>query len=202
MSANQLLNMTTAFFVSEEYSRKEKVNGFVEWLTGEGYSEVKTDYYNLYGAFYIDIASKTFARANAEIQLADIVGHQGLYYEDFKEIHRIFARTADKENTWRFRLAYLPPLPMYLTYKERKRKEREKKVNDYFSKNPSFEEWCEDVFKAIKSDPWYIEHMPDYSREYYLECLNDHYIHRDMVDMYEHHEMPDSVAGQWDLITF
>ncbi len=133
MSVNQLLNMTTAFFVSEEYSKKEVVNGFVEWLKSAGYSEVKTDYYNLYGAFYIDIASKTFARANSEIQLANIVGHQGLFYEDFKEIHRIFARTADKEKDWRFRPSYLTPLPMYLSYKELKRKDREKKVHDYFS---------------------------------------------------------------------
>ena len=88
----EFLNMTTAFYVSGNYPSKESVKEFVEWLAEEGYQEIKHDYANMYGTYYIDIASRIYAKAHSDALIAPIVGRQGLKYDDFREIHNIFKR--------------------------------------------------------------------------------------------------------------
>lgn len=198
----EFLNMTTAFYVSGNYPSKESVKEFVEWLAEEGYQEIKHDYANMYGTYYIDIASRTYAKAHSDALIAPVVGRQGLKYDDFREIHNIFKRREEDEKTWRYRPAKLTPLPIYLEYVEGGRKEREEDRRIYFDKNPSFEEWCDDVFFYIKHDRWYMRNMPDYSRKEFDEALKDKYIRRDMENHFKNREMPLQTAGVWDLITF
>lgn len=195
------LNMTTAFFVSQEYTAKENVRDFRKWLEEEGYTEVKSEYANLFGAFYIDIATKTYAQASADVLLAPIVGFQGLEYNDFKAIHNIFKHRADKEKTWRYRPAYLTPLAVYLWHKDFARKEKEEEKREYFSKNPSFKEWCEDIYQAIKDDHWYKKHWPDYSKEDFQDCVDYVLIRRELEYYYKKQTMPAEIAGNWGLIT-
>lgn len=199
---NQGINMTSAFFVIEEYSKKEKVNAFVQWLEQEGYQEVKHEHYNLYGAFYIDIASMTYAKANADAMLVPIIGNQGIKYDDYKVIHNVYMNRKADEKTWRFRPAYLVPFAWYMRYKESIHTEFEEDRRLYFERNISFEEWCEDIFKCIKADRWYFRNLPNYSKADFQKTVENRFIHRDLEEMYNNHEMPSSVAGQWYLITF
>ncbi len=203
MSNDQYLNMTTAFFVSEEYPKnRENVKEFALWLENEGYREVKHGYDNLFGAYYIDIETMTYAKVNADALLAPIVGCQGLKYDDFKEIHRIFKRTSEIEKTWTFRPAYLTPLPLYLRQQNMRRQKLEQQKQDYFGKSPTFERWCDDVFTAIKENQWYKENWPDYSKESFLSCTHDPFIRGQLVELFKEQQLPFQVAGQWDQITF
>lgn len=210
MSTQSLLNMTTAFFVNEECSkeelrkkqRSERIKAFEAWLAGEGYTEIKHEYFNLYGAFYVDIGCKTYARAHADALLAPVVGAQAISYDDFKEIHCIFKRGEAEEKNNRFRPALMTPLPLYLQYEEYRKKEYEKNQQLYFDRNPSFEKWCDDVFKSIKGDQWYMIHQPDFSKELFRTYLEDKNIQREMKSLYKEKKLPGYVAANWDLITF
>ncbi len=198
----EFLKMATAFYVSGNYPSKEEVNEFVAWLSSEGYQEIKHEYVNLYGVYYIDIASKTYARAHSEALIAPVVGGQGLNYDDFKEIHNIFKRREEDERTWRYRPSDLTPLPIYAEYVERQKQAIEEDRRLYFESNPSFEEWCDDVFFYIKHDTWYMRNRLDYSKEEFDEALSDVMIRRDMERYYEERQMPLRTACMWDLITF
>ena len=198
----EFLNMTTAFYVSGTYPSKESVKEFVEWLSEEGYQEIKHDYADMYGTYYIDIATRTYARAHSKALIAPIVGGQGLKYDDFKEIHNIFKRREADEKTWRYRPATLTPLPIYAEYAQNRKKDAEEDRRLYFDKNPSFEEWCDDVFFYIKHDQWYMRNMPDYSRREFDDALGNNSVRRDMENHFKNREMPLHIAGNWDLITF
>ena len=50
----------------------------------------------MYGAYYIDIATKTYSIAHSDAHLAPIVEGQGLKYDDFREIHNIFKRRVEE----------------------------------------------------------------------------------------------------------
>ena len=199
---NTVLSMATAFFVSEEYTDKEKVKDFESWLEKEGYERLKSEYSNMYSSYYIDIASKTYVKANSFASFAPIIGMQGIYFEDFKNIHYIFMKTAEKEKTWRYRPAYMTPLPMYLYFEQNLKSVHDEEIEWYFGKNPSFEQWCDDVFVAIKEHHWYKRYRPDYSKEEYLECLKDVLVHSQMENYYKKRELPSKAADEWDLITF
>jgi hypothetical protein len=112
----------------------------------------------------------------------------------------VFKNKAEKEKTWRFRPRYLTPIPLYLNYQRIRHEDWEEEKQTYFSKNPSFEQWCDDVFKEIKNHYWYKKHRPDYSKEEFLEDLAYPYIEREMRYYYEKKEMPIEMAGGWDLI--
>ena len=196
------LNMPTAFYVSGNYPSKERVNEFVEWLKAEGYQEVRHDCSNMFGTWYIDIASRTYAGAHSEAQLAPIVGRQGLNYDDFREIHNIFRRREEDEKTWTFRPANLTPLPIYVEYKESGRREAEERRRIYFEKNPTFEEWCEDVFFYIRHSSWYMKNRPDYSREEFDKDIEDASALGELEHCFRNREMPQQAAWEWELIIF
>ena len=198
----QWLSMATAFFVHEEYPPKEVVRPFLEWLDKEGYKEVKCEYSNMYASYYIDITTKTYMKAHSHALLATVVGYQGITFEDFKQIHYIFERTKEVERTWRYRPAYMTPLPLWLSFEGVLHEEHEKEKREYFEKDPSFEEWCEDVFVAIKEERWYKRYRPDYSREEFWDCFEDVLIRATMEGEYKNQKLPGEVAGIWDIISF
>ena len=97
-------DVKTAFLVydGDENKRQTKYKSFYEWLKAEGFGEVRihTDSCNVYGTWYIDVDTKLFTSASADIILAPIIGNTGIFIEDVKVIYYIYKhhRTLMKES--------------------------------------------------------------------------------------------------------
>ena len=78
--------------------------------------------------------------------------------------------------------------------------ERARRIKEeYFSKNPSYEEWLNDVADCILSDSWYRKHWPEYTKE---DILKDAEVYEDVLRLaYERQEMPGATAAEWDIVT-
>ena len=82
------------------------------------------------------------------------------------------------------------------------RKDFEERRRIYFEKNPTFEEWCEDVFFCIKNCKWDRHDMTDYSREEFDKDMEDAFVRRELEHCFRNREMPQQVAWEWELIIF
>ena len=82
------------------------------------------------------------------------------------------------------------------------RKDFEERRRIYFEKNPTFEEWCDDVFFYIRHSSWNMKNKPDYSREEFDKDLEDAFVHGELEHCFRNREMPQQVAWEWELIIF
>lgn len=82
------------------------------------------------------------------------------------------------------------------------RKDFEERRWIYFEKNPTFEEYCDDVFFYIKNDKWRSENMTEYSREEFDEDLKDWFVREELEKCFKYRELPMLVAAEWELIIF
>lgn len=196
-------DVKTAFLVydGDENKRQTKDKSFYEWLKAEGFGEARihTDSCNAYGTWYIDVDTKLFTSASADIMLAPIIGNTGIFIEDFKVIYYIYKRnsTLMKESYHDgFRLKTFDEFREAKVLSEMAWNLR-KQI--YFDQQPTFEKWCHDVASKIMEDKWYKEHT---SIEEILEGMKDKVVERNLRRYFEEKELPAEVAGQWWIITF
>ena len=196
-------DVKTAFLVydGDENKRQTKDKSFYEWLKAEGFGEARihTDSCNAYGTWYIDVDTKLFTSASADIMLAPIIGNTGIFIEDFKVIYYIY-----KRNSTLMKESYHDGFRLKTSDEFREAKVLSEmawnlRKQIYFDQQPTFEKWCHDVASKIMEDKWYKEHT---SIEEILEGMKDKFVERNLRRYFEEKELPAEVAGQWWIITF
>lgn len=78
---------------------------------------------------------------------------------------------------------------------------QKKAKTEYFSKNPSFEKWLDDVAESIISNPRYQEHWPNYTKQEILHEAEDKCVRGMLEQYYKEQDMPETIASEWDIIT-
>ncbi len=171
---------------------------FILWLKSEGFKLEPFGHGNAEHALYVNINSKVYTWGMAGVGLSPIVGNHAIHIDEFKEIYGIFKKYSgfigciytEEEQKKYDEFQRMKPI-----YEERAEKEKK----EYFDRNPSYEEWLNDVADSILTDPWYQEHRPDYTKE---EILNDaKYCEYFLKVYYKQQDMPGQIAAEWGIIT-
>lgn len=173
---------------------------FILWLKSEGFSLEMFGHGNCEHGIYVNINSKVYTWGMGGVGLSPIIGNHAIHIEEFKQIYGIFKKysgfigciySEEEQKAYDNRQTQLLIL----------RECAENAKREYFSKNPSFEKWLDDIAESIIRDPWYKEHWPNYTKQEILHEAEDKCIRGMLEKYYRDQDMPGKIASEWDIIT-
>lgn len=198
MAENLLRTGSATFLIIDPELEHRDDDPFILWLKEEGFKAQYFGHGNGTHAIYINVNARIYNWPMAGGSLSSCVFNHAIRMAEFKQIYSIFEKYKDfdccifteeeqrKHDDWE---AQRPILA------ERARRIKE----EYFSQNPSYEEWLNDVVDCILSDSWYRKHWPEYTKE---DILKDAEVYENVLRLaYERQEMPGTTAAEWDVVT-
>ena len=186
------------FYIYDKELHHKDDDPFIVWLESEGFKAEYFGHGNVDNAIYVNINSKVYTWGMAGVSLSAVVGNHAIHIDEFKQIYEIFKKYSGltfsiyTEKDQRAYDDYMAQIPILKEQAEKSRKE-------YFSQNPTYEEWCHDVACKIMEDEWYSQYT---SMEKIYDDMKDKFIESELRFDFSEKKLPSEVAGQWWIITF
>ena len=131
---------------------------------------------NVEHAMYVNINAKVFNWGMAGVSLATVVGNHAIHIDEFKSIYAIFEKY-EGLNIGCYTKEDSDALDVWIAGSEERKLQAQRVKDEYFSKNPTFEQWCNDIIESIAAD----EKMSRvFNRERVLEDMEYPSIKRDL----------------------
>lgn len=189
---------TAAFYIYDDKLSHDSDNEFLLWLKEKGFKSEGFGHQNVEHAMYVNINAKVFNWGMAGVSLATVVGNHAIHIDEFKSIYAIFEKY-EGLNIGCYTKEDSDALDAWIAGSEERKLQAQRVKDEYFSKNPTFEQWCNDIMESIAAD----EKMSRvFNRERVLEDMEYPSIKRDLLWHFQNKEMPEYIAGQWDIVTF
>ncbi|RKM63031.1 hypothetical protein D6856_02605 [Butyrivibrio sp. XB500-5] len=186
------------FYIYDKELHHKDDDPFIVWLKSEGFKAEYFGHGNVDNAIYVNINSKVYTWGMAGVSLSAVVGNHAIHIDEFKKIYEIFKKYSGftfsiyTEEDQRAYDDYMAQIPILKEQAEKSRKE-------YFSKNPTYEEWCHDVACKIMEDEWYSQYT---SMEKIYDDMKDKFIESELRFDFSEKKLPAEIACEWWIITF
>ena len=186
------------FFIYDKKLHHKDDDPFIVWLKSEGFKAEYFGHGNVDNAIYVNINSKVYTWGMAGVGLSPVVGDHAIHIDEFKQIYEIFKKysgftfsiyTKEDQKAYDDYMAMIPIL----------KEQTEKNRKEYFSKNPTYEEWCHDIACKIMEDESYSQHT---SMEEIFDDMKISSIDSELRLDFSKKRLPSEIAGKWWIITF